>query len=71
VLAEKLMAVRPETKVLFISGYSEERIGHGRDTEGDLAYLAKPFTSKVLAERLRKVLSVRLRRRFDPSITLR
>jgi CheY-like chemotaxis protein len=57
VLAEKLKAVRPEMKVLYISGYSEERIGHGNKIEGDLAYLSKPFTARVLAERVRKVLA--------------
>jgi PAS domain S-box-containing protein len=57
VLAEKLKAVRPDMKVLYMSGYSEERIGHSRESEGDLAYLSKPFTSKVLAERVRNVLA--------------
>ena len=55
-LADKLRAVRPETKVLFISGYSEERIGYGSELDGDLAYLSKPFTSRLLAERVREVL---------------
>jgi CheY-like chemotaxis protein len=57
VLAAKLRAVRPETKVLYVSGYSEERIGNSKTTEGDLAYLSKPFTSEGLARRVREILA--------------
>ncbi len=57
VLAGKLRVVRPEIKVLYVSGYSEERIGTSTAFEGDLAYLSKPFTSEVLAKRLRDILA--------------
>ena len=57
VLADKLRAVRPETKVLYISGYSEEKIGASRGSESDLAYLSKPFTSEALAARVREILA--------------
>jgi DNA-binding NtrC family response regulator len=66
VLADKLKAVRPGTKVLYISGYSEERIGYGSELEGDLAYLSKPFTSRLLAERVREVLGDSRRRSAFP-----
>jgi PAS domain S-box-containing protein len=57
VLAEQLTAVRPETKVLYVSGYSEERIGSGKSLQADSAYLSKPFTSEVLARRVREILA--------------
>jgi len=56
-LADKLRAVRPNTKVLYISGYSEEKIGRSRALDGDLAYLSKPFTSEELAARVRGILT--------------
>jgi PAS domain S-box-containing protein len=67
VLADKIRAERSETKVLFISGYSEERIGHSGEIDC-FAYLSKPFTSEVLAERVRDVLrgSDSLRRTAAP-----
>jgi PAS domain S-box-containing protein len=57
VLADKLRAVRPETKILYISGYSEEKIGRSNPLDGDLAYLSKPFTSQALALRVREILA--------------
>jgi len=57
VLAERLRAVRPEMKVLYISGYSEEKIGASPGSDSDLAYLSKPFTSEALAARVREILA--------------
>jgi PAS domain S-box-containing protein len=57
VLADKLRAVRPDTKMLYVSGYSEEKIGRRSPFEGDKAYLAKPFTSTALAARVREILA--------------
>jgi DNA-binding NtrC family response regulator len=57
VLAGKLQAVRPAIKVLYISGYSEEKIGAASVRDGDLAYLSKPFTSEALATRVREILA--------------
>jgi two-component system cell cycle sensor histidine kinase/response regulator CckA len=56
-LADKLRVVRPEIKVLYVSGYSEEKIGRSRASDTDLAYLAKPFTPEGLATRVREVLA--------------
>ena len=55
-LAELLSAARPEMKVLFVSGYSNNDIGdHGvLDTRIDL--LQKPFTPQTLARKVRDVL---------------
>jgi FixJ family two-component response regulator len=52
-LAERLRSVRPETKVLFISGYTDEAM---RDREGSVNFLQKPFTPSALAQRVRALL---------------
>jgi two-component system, cell cycle sensor histidine kinase and response regulator CckA len=54
-LARNLREIKPELKVLFISGYTDD-IGIGA---GDPAstYLQKPFTPEVLAETVREVLN--------------
>jgi len=57
VLAEKLIALHPETKVLYVSGYSEETIGRGSAIEDDLMFLQKPFTSQALGIRVREILN--------------
>ena len=49
-LAEQLAASRPETKVLFISGYAE------RDPQDDIELLAKPFKPDDLTRRVRELL---------------
>jgi len=55
-LAETLWSTRPEIKVLYMSGYSEEVIGQGgRDRRA--AYLAKPFSSVDLAAKVRHTLA--------------
>jgi CheY-like chemotaxis protein len=50
-------AIRPDIRVLIVSGYSEGdilgRIGGGRS----VGFLAKPFTRSALAERLRELLA--------------
>ena len=57
VLADKLRAARPEIKVLYVSGYSEETIGRGKSLDEDFALLRKPFTSEMLGARVRGILS--------------
>lgn len=58
-LAREMTKVRPDTKVLFISGYTgEAMIQHGLLDPG-LNYLQKPYTPTVLATRVREVLSRR------------
>jgi len=56
VLADKLKTLRPDTKVLYMSGYSEERIEDAGARENAFAYLSKPFTAEALAERVRDIL---------------
>jgi PAS domain S-box-containing protein len=53
-LAKRLRISQPAMKVLFISGYSERVIANLRRGEG--SYLAKPFSSFGLLEKVREVL---------------
>jgi PAS domain S-box-containing protein len=55
-LYDRLHKLRPETKVLFISGYSEEIIGRHGVLEDEVSFLQKPFSVEVLARRVRKIL---------------
>jgi CheY-like chemotaxis protein len=55
-LAERLVRARPELKVLYISGYSDDAISvHGVLNEGTF-FLSKPFTRDMLANKAREVL---------------
>ncbi|HKP95273.1 MAG TPA: PAS domain S-box protein [Fibrobacteria bacterium] len=80
-LAEHLKPLRPEMRVLFISGYSEEAVLNGpgglrpqapgesgaRDGVSVYAdaFLAKPFTPKTLATKVREVLDGKPAERRD------
>jgi len=56
-LAKKLLAARPQTKVLYISGYAEDTsLLEDARVRGD-AFLQKPFGLDSLAEKLRAMLN--------------
>ena len=55
-VADRLAALRPGVKVLFISGYSGELIAKAGVLQPGVAYLPKPFTSDVLAAKVREML---------------
>jgi two-component system, cell cycle sensor histidine kinase and response regulator CckA len=54
-LAERLAAVRPKMKVLFMSGYTDQSVMHRHITPGS-AFLQKPFTPETFARKVRSVL---------------
>ena len=55
-LAERLGALAPDMRILFMSGYSDEAVvRHGELSEA-AAFLEKPFTEKALARKVREVL---------------
>jgi PAS domain S-box-containing protein len=56
-LAERLHAARPETKVLFMSGYSDAGLGEHHAWARQTAFLEKPFSSHGLAEKVAAVLA--------------
>jgi PAS domain S-box-containing protein len=55
-LAERLSAVRPETKVLYMSGYTDDAIAHHGVLEPGTQFISKPFTAAALASKVRDVL---------------
>ena len=55
-LADRLTARRPEVRVLFMSGYTDDAVVRHGMLEPGLAYLQKPFCPDVLAEKVREVL---------------
>lgn len=57
-LAQRIVAARRETKVLFLSGYSEDLI-IGRGILGPRsAFMQKPFDMTLLADKIRDLLAM-------------
>lgn len=57
-VAEYLVRLHPETKVLYMSGYTDDAIVHHGVLEEDVAFLQKPFTPEMLKRKIREVLAV-------------
>jgi DNA-binding NtrC family response regulator len=55
-LAEKILALRPHLKVLFMSGCTDSEVVRVKILDRALGFLPKPFTSDGLLERVQKVL---------------
>jgi CheY-like chemotaxis protein len=55
-VADRLAALRPEIKVLFMSGHTDEAIIHHGMLDADAAFIQKPFAPDALARKVREVL---------------
>jgi two-component system cell cycle sensor histidine kinase/response regulator CckA len=55
-LAVRLRALHPEMKILFTSGYTQNEIARHGIEEGNLNFIAKPYSIRTLAEKIREVL---------------
>jgi two-component system cell cycle sensor histidine kinase/response regulator CckA len=63
-LARRLSIQRPDMRVLYMSGYTDNMVVHRGVLAGSAAFLQKPFTATTLAEKIRSVLDDK---RNDPA----
>jgi two-component system cell cycle sensor histidine kinase/response regulator CckA len=61
-VAQHIARLRPEVRILFMSGYTTDVIAHRGVLDTGVEYLQKPFTPESLARKIREVLA----RRADP-----
>jgi PAS domain S-box-containing protein len=55
-LADRLAPLRPDMKVLYMSGYTDNAIVHHGVLETDIFFVQKPFRTKKLIEKIREIL---------------
>jgi len=55
-LAEQLVSRRPGTKVLYISGYTDDAVVRNGVLQSDIAFLKKPFSRHDLVLKVREIL---------------
>jgi len=71
-LARRVCAMRPETKVLYMSGYTENAISHNSLIEEGIPLLQKPFTFSKMTAKVRETLSSHIRaQRFSFHLPLK
>jgi PAS domain S-box-containing protein len=55
-VAEKVMALRPDIKVLYMSGYTDDAIVHHGVLSQEIPFIQKPFSPAALRKKIREVL---------------
>ena len=58
-LAEQFVALRPQGKVLYMSGYTDDAVLRHGVLSSDVEFIQKPFTKEMLANKIRAVLGAR------------
>jgi two-component system cell cycle sensor histidine kinase/response regulator CckA len=58
-LAARLVPLRPEMKVIYVSGYADEAIGDPDVLAAGAAFLQKPFSLDALVRKVREILDAR------------
>jgi len=61
-LAERITRLRPEIKVLYMSGYTEQAVNQQGILGDDAVLLQKPFTLTTLASQLSEILATPVER---------
>jgi len=56
-LAQTIRELRPEIKVLYASGYTENAIAHHGVLEEGIEFIGKPYAPQTLAVKVREVLN--------------
>jgi CheY-like chemotaxis protein len=56
-VAEQILARRPETRVMYMSGYAQPILGDSENLPKGMVLLEKPFTEHVLLTKAREALS--------------
>jgi FixJ family two-component response regulator len=58
-IAQCMQKVRPSTRVLYMSGYTDDAIVHHGVLDSDVEFIQKPFTPLALARKVREVLDAK------------
>ena len=69
-LANKVSPTRPEMRVLYMSGYTENHIGHNGTLDQGITLLQKPFTLPALKAKVREMLDTPLPQEIQMSARL-
>jgi PAS domain S-box-containing protein len=70
-LVTRITAARPDVKVLYISGYTDDSIFRHGVLEGGVAFLQKPFNLRDLAQKIRQVLDGEPAATVSPTLSLK
>lgn len=60
-LVDRLKPLRPDLKVLYMSGYTANAVVHHGVVEATVAFIQKPFPVKTLVEKIRQILNETIR----------
>jgi CheY-like chemotaxis protein len=69
ILAERLRATRPEARVVFMSGYTDDAVLERNVVESGITFLQKPFTPMRLAAAVRRALDQELTSRNSSAVS--